>query len=595
MLYLKKLLVMLNPLQRKQSMWLLLTLILVAMLDMIGVASILPFIAILTNPGLIETNPILSYMYQASAIFGVDNQKHFLFASGLLVFFFLVLSLIFKAFATYFQVRFVKECEYNFSKLFVEGYLSQPYAWFLNRHSAELGRTVLTESAQIVGGCIKPLLEVTAKGAITIALLILLLVADTKLALIVGFSLGGAYGAFFYLVRTYLRQTGQTRLVNDQIRFRAVSDAFNAVKEIKVGGLEKSYINLFSHSAYEYAKSNTYAETVGLLPRFILEAVAFGGILLIILYVMMGTGSFTSALPILSLYVFAGYRLMPALQQIYVSLTQITFSSTAINKLYEDRKKFKLLTNNQNKKNNSEILIFKKNISIENVYFNYPNTSKATLENINLNIPAKSIIGFIGPTGSGKTTTVDIILGLLEPQKGTMKIDGKILTEQNSRSWGRSIGYVPQQIYLSDNSIASNIALGLDPKNINQAAVERAAKIANIHQFIIEELPNQYQTEIGERGVRLSGGQRQRIGIARALYHKPKLLILDEATNALDNETEKAVMEAVNNLDKDITIILIAHRTNTLKICDYIYKLEKGKIVDQGTYKSLIDKNIFNL
>ena len=310
---------------------------------------------------------------------------------------------------------------------------------------------------------------------------------------------------------------------------------------------------------------------------------------------MMGTGSFTSALPILSLYVFAGYRLMPALQQIYVSLTQITFSSTAINKLYEDRKKFKLLTNNQNKKNNSEILIFKENISIENVYFNYPNTSKATLENINLNIPAKSIIGFIGPTGSGKTTTVDIILGLLEPQKGTMKIDGKILTEQNSRSWSRCIGYVPQQIYLSDNSIASNIALGLDPKNINQAAVERAAKIANIHQFIIEELPNQYQTEIGERGVRLSGGQRQRIGIARALYHKPKLLILDEATNALDNETEKAVMEAVNNLDKDITIILIAHRTNTLKICDYIYKLEKGKIVDQGTYKSLIDKNIFNL
>ena len=197
----------------------------------------------------------------------------------------------------------------------------------------------------------------------------------------------------------------------------------------------------------------------------------------------------------------------------------------------------------------------------------------------------------IGATGSGKTTTVDIILGLLESQKGTLEVDGKIITKQNSRAWQRSIGYVPQYIYLSDDTVSANIAFGVEPKDINQEAVERASKIANLHEFVMDELPKQYQTEVGERGIRLSGGQRQRIGIARALYHDPQVLILDEATNALDNITEKAVMDAVNNLSKRITIILIAHRLNTVKKCDKIYLLDKGEIKNEGTFEELIKVN----
>ena len=197
----------------------------------------------------------------------------------------------------------------------------------------------------------------------------------------------------------------------------------------------------------------------------------------------------------------------------------------------------------------------------------------------------------VGTTGSGKTTTVDIILGLLEAQKGTLEVDGKIIDKQNCRSWQRSIGYVPQHIYLSDDTVAANIAFGVEPIDISLDAVEKASKIANLHEFVVNELDNKYQTTIGERGIRLSGGQRQRIGIARALYHNPQVLILDEATSALDNKTEKAVMDAVNNLSKDITIILIAHRLSTVKKCDKIILLENGEIKNQGKFEELIKVN----
>ena len=298
---------------------------------------------------------------------------------------------------------------------------------------------------------------------------------------------------------------------------------------------------------------------------------------------MAQSGSFIDSLPILSLYVFAGYRLMPAVQQIYVSFAKLSFIGSSLDKLYNDIINLKPFNENYNQ----DILLVNRAITLKNIYYSYPNTSRVALKDININIPAKTTVGLVGATGSGKTTTVDIILGLLEAQKGSLEVDGKIITKQNSRSWQRSIGYVPQHIYLSDDSIAANIAFGSEPKDIDQAAVEKASKIANLHEFVISELSQQYQTIIGERGVRLSGGQRQRIGIARALYHNPQVLILDEATSALDNETEKAVMGAVNNLSKDITIILIAHRLNTVKNCDLIFKLDKGHLIGQGKFDEL--------
>ena len=582
----KKLLFLLNHHERKSAGWLLIMLLIMAFLDMIGVASILPFMAVLTNPSLIETNLILNTMFQASEIFGGKNNQHFLFALGVLVFITLVTSLIFKAITSYASIRFIQMREYSIAKRLVEGYLNQPYSWFLNRHSADLGKIILSEVSTIIGNGINPLIALTAKSLVIIALITLLILADPKLTLVVGLTLSMSYLFIFYFIRTRLKKLGKVRLKNNQLRFTAINEAFSAAKEVKVGGLEQIYIKRFSNPAEAFALSQASSSVIAQLPRFFLEAIGFGGIILIILYMMIKSGSFNNSLPIISLYVFAGYRLLPAVQQIYVSFTQLTYVGPALDKLYDD------ITNLEPSGIQDQgVLSLNKTITLKNIYYNYPNSSRTALKDISINIPVKSTVGLVGTTGSGKTTLVDIILGLLEVQKGTLEVDGKIITKQNSRSWQRSIGYVPQHIFLSDDTIATNIAFGVDYKNIDQAAVEKAAKIANLHDFVIEELPKKYQTTIGERGVRLSGGQRQRVGIARALYHNPQLLILDEATSALDNQTEEAVMDAVNNLSKDITIVLIAHRLNTVKNCDIIFKLEKGQLKDQGSFDKLISNN----
>ena len=582
----KKLLFLLSPNELKNGSFLLIMIILMALLDVIGVASILPFMAVLTNPSIIETNLILNTMFQFSKIFGVENSRQFLFALGILVFLMLVSSLTFKALTTYVQVRFVLMREYSIGRRLVEGYLHQPYSWFLNHHSADLGKTILSEVGQVIGLGLSQMMELIAKGMVSISLITLLIIINPKLALIVGLSLAGMYLLIFYFIRGYLKRIGSKRLKNNKLRFTTVSEAFGAAKEVKVGGLEQTYIKSFSDSAKIFAQSQASSQIVSQLPRFILEAIGFGGILLIILYMMSQTGNFNTALPIISLYVFTGYRLMPALQQIYSSFTQLTFVGPSLDKLTSDIKNLKPFNENQDK----GVLSLNKAITLKNIHYEYPNASRTALKNINLSILAKSTVGIVGATGSGKTTTVDIILGLLEPQKGTLEVDGKVVTQHNSRSWQRSIGYVPQHIYLSDDTIAANIAFGVEPQDIDLAAVEKSAKIANLHNFLIDELPEQYQTTVGERGVRLSGGQRQRIGIARALYYNPNILILDEATSALDSQTEKVVMEALNNLKKKITIIIIAHRLATIKECDKIFLLEKGQIKNEGTFEEL--KNI---
>lgn len=583
----KKLIFLLSSDERKQAGLLLVMILIMALLDMIGVASILPFMAVLTNPTLVETNNVLSTMFKVSNIIGVDNNQEFLFALGVLVLFLLVISLAFKAITSYAQARFVQMRQYSIGKRLVEGYLNQPYSWFLNRNSADLGKTILSEIEVVVGGGITPVMELIAKGTVTISLLSLLIIADPKLSLIVGFSLGGVYGAIYKLSRNYLNRIGKERLKDNQLRFTAISEAFGAAKEVKVGGLEEIYIKRFSNPAQNYARNLASARVISQLPRYALEAIAFGGVMLVILYLMSKTGSFNNALPLISLYVFAGYRLMPAFQQIYNSFNAVTFVGPSIDKLYEDIKSLKSFNSSEQR----NILPLENKITLKNIHYNYPNSSRTTLKNLNISIPAKTTVGLVGATGSGKTTTVDIILSLLEPQKGILKVDDQIITKNNSRAWQRSIGYVPQHIYLSDNTVGANIAFGVEAKNIDKGIIEKVSKIANLHEFVMKELPKNYETTIGERGVRLSGGQRQRIGIARALYHNPKVLILDEATSALDNLTEKAVMDAIDNLSKNITIILIAHRLSTVKKCDKIFMLEKGELKDEGTFDELIKVN----
>jgi len=554
-----------------------------ALFDMLGVASIMPFMAVLASPELVQTNVLLKTAYAASSNFGIDTPEKFLFALGIVIFVLLISSLTFKALTTYIQLRFTLMCEYSIGKRLVEGYLNQPYWWFLGRHSADLGKTILSEVQTIVTQGIGSIMNLIAQSLITFALLALLIITDPKLALIVGITLVVVYGLIFKTASGMLVRMGQERVKANQERFTVVSEAFGAVKEVKVGGLEDVYIKRFANPAKTYARHQAGVQIIGQLPRFALEAIAFGGMLLVILYLMSQHGSFTNALPIIALYAFAGYRLMPALQQIYVSLTQLRFSFPALDTLHKDLMSLQSAASEAYQSTMS----LTQTITLNNIVYRYPDTVVPALKGVSFSIPAKSTVGLVGATGSGKTTMVDLILGLLDVQEGTLNIDGKPLTEKNKRAWQRAIGYVPQQIYLADDTIAANIAFGIESDQIDQIAVERAAKIANLHEFVTNNLPQKYATIVGERGIRLSGGQRQRIGIARALYHHPQVLILDEATSALDNLTEQAVMEAVHNLNHEITIIIIAHRLSTIQDCDTIFLLDKGELKVQGRYEEL--------
>ncbi len=580
---LKKLLYLLSARELKRAILLLVMIIIMALLDMMGIASVMPFMAVISNPDIVETNNILNKIFIFSNKFGIENKEQFIFILGIFVFLFLVISLSFKALTTYAQVRFVEMRQYSISKRILENFLRQPYSWFLSRNSADLGKSILSEVATIVGKGLTPLFDLISRGLVAIAIIVLLILVDPKIALIVGITTAGFYGFIFYFTNNYLYRIGKERFKNNKLRFIAISEAFGAAKEIKVGGLEKIFIERFSNASEIFARKQVYVGILSQIPRYFLEAIAFGGVILLILYLMMDRGSINSALPVLSLYVFAGYRLMPSLQQIYVSFNKMTYVSPSLNSLYYDLKN---LEKTDEKKDDNKIKINKK-ITLNDICYNYPNSSKTTLRNVSINIPARTTVGLMGTTGSGKTTTIDIILGLLEAQEGTLEVDGQVITKNNSRAWQRSIGYVPQHIYLADDSVAANIAFGTTSKEINYDAVEKAAKIANLHDFVINELPKKYETKVGERGIRLSGGQRQRIGIARALYHNPSVIILDEATSSLDNDTEKLVMNAIEKLGQNKTIILIAHRLSTLKNCDKIFLMEKGEIKKDMTYDEL--------
>lgn len=585
MLIVKKLLLLMSSREKRMGGIILILMIFVAFFETIGVASIFPFMSLLTNPDLIESNFFFNKFYETLFIFGIDNYKEFLFASGLVSFFLLIFSLLLKIISTYLQVRFVRMREYSIGKRLLEGYLNQPYSWFLNKHSADLGKNILSEIGTVVDNALNPLLELLSKSLISISILILLVIVDPFIAIIVGVLFGSVYALIFFFIKKFILNIGKQRSLNNEIRFKVVREAFDALKEIKVRSLEENYIQNFSISSIKYAGTIAFSQIIAIMPRFILEIIAFGSIILVLIYMVARGDSLSTALPIISLYIYAGYRLLPALQQIYSSMTKLNFVGHSINFLYKDTGL--KISNNLSKP--KKILTLNNEIVLKNIYFSYPNSSSNTINNISLRIPAKSITGLVGATGSGKTTIVDIILGLLEPQKGSLNVDGVNITRQNSRSWQQNIGYVPQQTYLSDNSVSENIAFGLKPEEINQTKVEQVSKIANLHDFVINELSNQYQTEIGEKGIRISGGQRQRIGIARALYHDPQLLILDEATSSLDNETEKVVMDAINNLKNHISIILIAHRLETVKKCDVIFLIENGRIKDKGKFHKLID------
>ena len=582
---LKKFLELISSSEKKKLLILIFMILVMALIDMLGVASIMPFMAVLANPELIETNRIIGAMYAYS---GSANKESFFFFLGLIVFFILIFSLFFKGLTSYLQIRFAMMCEYTIGKRFIEGYIHQPYVWFLNRHSSELGKNILSEVQNVILNIVMPLVTIFSQGAVVIAIFLLLLFIDTTLSLSVLLFLGIFYFGIYKIMSLKLSAVGKSRLESNEGRFTAVMETFAASKEVKIGNHEDFCIKNFSKPAKIYAQKQITAEVIATLPRFIFEAIAFGGLMIFILYLTNNQGNFSNSIPIVTLYAFAGYRLMPALQFIYRAFSQIRSAESSLVLLHSDLTSLKKINSGSD---NFGIFKFEKDIQLKNIVFKYPNSENPILQKLSLKILAKNVVALVGKTGSGKTTIVDLIMSILDPTSGTLEIDGKIINKNNCKSWKKIIGYVPQQIYLANNTIESNIAFGVDADKIDFSEIERSAKIANLHEFVTNHLPDGYKTFVGERGVRLSGGQRQRIGIARALYHNPQVLIMDEATSALDNLTEKAIMQTINELRKDVTIIIIAHRLSTVQKCDQIYLVDDGKIAAQGKFEELVKEN----
>jgi ABC-type bacteriocin/lantibiotic exporter with double-glycine peptidase domain len=586
----------LSPTERKKALYLLGLIFFSALLEMLGVASIIPFITLVLNPNLVETNYILNIFYQSSRSVGVININQFLFLMGLGVFFIFLLTLTTRGIVQYAQIRFSLAREYSISKRLFESYLQKPYKWFLDNHSANISKIILSDVQNVVTGIIMPVLTIITQGLVILTLVVLLILVDPILAISTALFLGIIYSGISYYVKKKQYFFGSEFYQANKDRFKVVTETLSAIKEIKVWGVEKFYIDKFEKPSKIYSNAQSSATIFSYLPRYLIEGVAFGGVIILIIFLIARGDNFIKMTTIIAVYVFAGYRLMPALQSIYVSFSQIRFSRDTLDNLHNDLFNLKFLSNFQHKPRQ---LVFKKSITLKNINFNYSNTNIKQLKNINLTIPAFGMVGIIGKSGSGKTTLIDIILGLLEANSGSLVIDRNInINKHNIRSWQRNIAYVPQKIYLSENGIASNIAFGEDERNINIDTIKNSANIADIHNFITKELSAQYSTGIGELGKRLSGGQIQRIGIARAIYRKPRVLILDEATNALDSSAEEKIIKSLKKFEKNTLIILVTHRLNFIKRFKKIFLMEKGEIVAQGSYNQLIkskNKNFHQL
>ena len=581
-----KLLEVLDRRDRRRAAAVLCIVLVMALLEAVGIASILPFLAVLANPEVIDTNPYLSAAYR---ITGADSKPDFLFLLGLAAFGLLVGSTALRAVGTWLQLRFTNLQSHIIGVRLLSCYLTQPYHWFLNRHSSDLTVAIIHEVNNVVQNVLLPSMVLIANAMSVTLILALLLRVDAVLATSAAAVLGMAYAAVFLVGRRYVAATGEERVKVNYGRNRALSEAFGGIKYVKLAGLEPRFAERFATPSERMARLSAAGAVVAELPSLVMQGVIFGGMLAVLLYLIGVHGDVGSALPVIGVFAVAGYRLMPALQAIYKSVSQIRFALPSLEVLRRDLLQLEtsLPTERFASAATSRPLPLIQALELDAVTYRYPNADRPSLAEATVTIPARTTVGVVGSTGAGKTTFVDIVLGLLAPTSGRLLADGVVVDGKSVRDWQKGVGYVPQTIFLLDDTVAANIAFGSYGHEIDMSAVERAARIAHLHDFVVNDLPEGYRTVVGEQGVRLSGGQRQRIGIARALYRDPHVVVFDEATSALDNLTEQIVMDAIRELEHDKTMIIVAHRLSTVRMCDRIFVLDHGAVVASGTYDQL--------
>jgi ABC-type multidrug transport system fused ATPase/permease subunit len=576
--YFIKIFLLTKKFQKKRIYLFFLLTLLVAIVDIIGVASIFPFIALLSNSNLVEENGNIAYIFHLISSLAPIDHKQFIFLLGISTFCFLILSIVLRAYSYYFSVKINLTLEADITNYLLKKYLNKPYVWFLKNNSSSLGSNILHEVSNVVNNVMIPFVLLLSSTIIAIAIITVIFIYNFFLAVSVSFFLFFLYALIFFLLKNKINFIGKQSVITNKERFKTLAEIFNHIKELKLYGLEKLYLENYIRPSNLFHISHSKFILMANLPRYFIEIFSLIAVISFLLFSGLKNNSFIESLPLLSVYIIAGYRLIPVFQQIYSSISNLRNSKYLIDVFLKDTSVLNISEKKVLNIFEKKIVPFNftKKIKLEKILFKYSNSKLLLINDVSMTIPARSKVGVIGATGSGKSTLIDIILGLIKPLEGYLRVDGKIIDSYNIKNWQKIIGYVPQQISLSDLSIAENIAYGAKPAEINQNSLIEVAKTAHIHNFIISKLQTGYNTLVGERGIRLSGGERQRLGIARALYQNPKVLILDEATSALDINTEKLILKSLSKLN--ITIICITHRLSSLKNFDIIYNIIDGKI-----------------
>jgi ABC-type multidrug transport system fused ATPase/permease subunit len=479
---------------------------------------------------------------------------------------------------------------HSISRRLLAAYLRQPYEFFLDHHSGDMAKEILVEANQVVQLMFRPAFELIAAILTVLAIVGLLLWIDPKMAVLAFLLVGFIYAVSYGAGGAFIKRAGHRRAGANAQRFRIANEALTGIKDIKLIGRERNYVERFTLSSLVMARAQMAESVITQLPQYVVQAFTFSGIILFCMLLIEPASvdrgeSLREMVPTLGVFAFAGQRLMPEFSKVYQMMTRVQYGAAALEGVSRDLKRAEATS--PLPIHPPTAMGLKQEISLSSVSYRYPNAATAGLDNVELSIRRGEKVGIVGSTGAGKTTLVDIILGLLTPQHGALVVDATPITLVNQRAWQQSVGYVPQDIFLSDATLTENIALGVPPEEVDQARVERSAIMAQLHEFISNELPQGYATEIGERGIRLSGGQRQRVGIARALYHDADLIVFDEATSALDTLTEREVITSIEALPGDKTILMIAHRLSTVRICDRIIVLDSGRVVGSGSWDEL--------
>lgn len=551
----------LTRLEKRKFITILILTILMAFLETLGVISIMPFLAVLSSPSIVDNDPKIHYFYQ---ILNSSSYTNFIIKLGVCSMVLISVSAVFKVIHFYGTSRFTSLQRHYLSTRLLSIYLKQDYEFFIQKNSSELAKNILSQIDQLIDNIIQPIMTIISYGLVIFAMIMLIFMHNPYMAITAFILFLMVYVLIYLGVRKFLGRIGQEFHYANSERYKACNEVLGGIKDVKINHADQGYLKHFQEQSRIFARHLAANQTVGNVPLLLVEAMGYCAIIGLAIGLILNNQNISTILPSLGLFGFAAYRMLPAAQNIYRAISNMRFSLDSANKILDDL----YLSTPLDQKQNYSQLSFKDRIELRDVSYAYPSDPhQNVLENFSLVIPCKSSIGIVGKSGSGKSTLMDILLGLLEPQQGELLVDGIVINKTNVHLWQNLVGYIPQFIYLADDTVAQNIAFGVPKDNIDMDAVIKAAKAAQIHEFIVNNLKNGYDTFVGERGVMLSGGQRQRIGIARALYRDPQVLFMDEATSALDTETEQAVNEAIQGLSGKKTMVIIAHRESAIQHC----------------------------